>query len=88
MAKKPSKRKLPTSNAKFRSANVTGEFTPAEVRGMVCNPIYAGFGPHSGLLSDEEWVAAAATAIKKEGAEQFLVNMLHMLRETFGDGEA
>jgi hypothetical protein len=47
---------------------------------MVCNPIYAGVGPFPQLIPDEEWVAAAAQSIKKEGAEQFLVNMLYVLR--------
>ncbi len=71
--------------AAFRSADQTDDFTPAEIRGMVCNPVYAGFGPFPALVSDKQWVAAAATAIKKEGAEQFLVNLLHLLRETFAE---
>jgi hypothetical protein len=36
-------------------------------------------------MSDEEWVAAAATAIRNEGPEQFLVNMLYILRKSLGD---
>lgn len=80
---KTSGRKLPAPNAKFRLANETGDFTPAEVRGMICNPIYAGLGPFPQMVSDEEWIAAAAMFIKKEGTEQFLVNLLHVLRQTF-----
>ena len=83
MSKNTSGRKLPSSNVKFRLANETGDFTPAEVRGMICNPIYAGLGPFPQMVSDEEWVAAAAMFIKKEGTEQFLVNLLHVLRESF-----
>jgi len=83
MSKNMSGRKLPASNAKFRLANETGDFTPAEVRGMICNPIYAGLGPFPQMVSDEEWIAAAAMFIKKEGTEQFLVNLLHVLRDTF-----
>ena len=83
--KKSNPSKLPPPNAAFRSNDQTGDITPAEVRGMVCNPVYAGFGPYPGLISDEEWVAAAAKAIEKEGAEQFLVNLLHVLRETFAE---
>ncbi len=44
MSKKSSGKKLPTPNAAFRTANQTDEFTAAEIRGMVCNPIYAGVG--------------------------------------------
>lgn len=83
MSKNMSDRKLPSSNAKFRLANETSDFTPAEVRGMICNPVYAGLGPFPQMVTDEEWVSAAAMFIKKEGAEQFLVNLLHVLRQTF-----
>jgi len=85
MAKKNKSGKLPKPNAAFRSSDQTGPIMPAEIRGMVSNPVYAGVGPYPALLSDEEWVAAAVTAIKKEGAEQFLVNMLHVLRETLAE---
>jgi len=82
MTKKSSQRKLPLPNAVFRASNQTGYITPAEIRGMVSNPVYAGMGPFPALVSDEEWVAAAAQAIKKEGTEQFLVNLLYVLRQT------
>ncbi len=60
-------------------------FTEEEIRGFFSNPIYAGVGPFPALTSDEEWVACAASCIKEEGAEQFLVNMLHLLRKSFKD---
>jgi len=85
MSKKSSNRMLPSPNATFRSNDQTGDITPAEIRGMVCNPVYAGFGPFPAVMSDEQWVAAAAMAIQKEGAEQFLVNLLYVLRETFAE---
>ncbi len=88
MSKKSNNHKLPSPNAAFRSSGQTDDFTPAEIRGMVCNPVYAGIGPFPALVSDEQWVAAAATAIKKEGVEQFLVNLLHVLRETFTEESA
>jgi hypothetical protein len=87
MSKKTTKRQLPKPNAAFRSADQTSDFTPAEIRGMVSNPVYAGFGPFPAVLADEEWVAAAAMAIKKEGAEQFLVNLLYMLRQSFAESD-
>ena len=51
---------------------------------MICNPAYAGFGPFPALVSDEQW-AAAATAIEEEGAEQFLVSLLYVLRQIFNE---
>ena len=77
--------KLPAPNATFRTSDKTDEFTPSEIRGMVSNPIYAGFGPFPALVSDEQWIAAAAMAIENEGVEQFFVNMLHVLRQTFAE---
>ena len=50
---------------------------------MIYNPIYAGLGSFSQMISDEERTAAATMFIKKEGTEQFLVNLLHVLRQTF-----
>ncbi|MCI0648004.1 MAG: hypothetical protein L0332_30855 [Chloroflexi bacterium] len=85
MSKRSGRSKLPSPNAAFRASGQTGEITPAEIRGMVCNPVYAGVGPFPALVSDEQWVAAAAMAIEKEGAEQFLVNLLHVLRQTFAE---
>jgi hypothetical protein len=40
------------------------------------------------LVQDDAWVRAGAKLIEEEGAEQFLVNLLHVLRECFGDGSA
>jgi hypothetical protein len=83
MSKNTSGRKLPSPNAQFRSPDQMGNMAPADIRGMICNPVYAGLGPFPQMVSDEEWVAAAAMFIKKEGTEQFLVNLLHVLRQTF-----
>lgn len=48
--------------------------------------LYVGFGLFPALVLDEQWLAAAVNAIKPEGAEQFLVNLLHVLRQTFAGG--
>jgi hypothetical protein len=58
----------------------TAPWTEAQVKGVICNPCYVGFGPFTQVVPDEQWVAAALVQIKREGAEQFLVNMLAMLR--------
>jgi hypothetical protein len=43
-------------------------------------------GPYPALVDDETWVRAAAQMIKKEGFEQFLVNLLYVLRHSLGTG--
>ena len=63
-----------------KSANT--QITPAQVRGMICNPVYAGVGPYPPIMSEGQWVEAAAKMIRDEGEEQFLVNMLYMLRKS------
>jgi len=78
---------LPKPNATFVTENKTGPWTEEEARGLICNPIYAGLGPFPGILNDEEWVKSAAKAIANDGIEQFLVNLLHLLRQTFNGME-
>ena len=43
-----------------------------------------GFSPY---ISDKQWVAAGKRVMKQNSPEQFLVNLLFVLRKTFGDGE-
>ncbi len=57
----------------------------AALRGMISNPIYTGIPPYQRMVSDEVWVRSAMQLIEKEGAEQFLVNMLYMLRNSMVD---
>ena len=42
------------------------------------------FDPHTypPIMSEGQWVEAAAKMIRDEGEEQFLVNMLYMLRKS------
>lgn len=56
---------------------------PRVLRGIVSNPIYAGLPPYPRLVSDQAWITAATELIRTEGPEQFLVNMLYMLRASF-----
>jgi hypothetical protein len=73
---------LPKPNARMKlSGSSMTQLTEAEVRGMVANPIYAGIGPYPQLIPDEQWIRCAAKAIAEDGPEQFLVNMLHVLRQ-------
>jgi hypothetical protein len=61
------------------------KMSEAAVRGMISNPIYAGVPPYHRVVSDEVWVRSAVQLIQEEGAEQFLVNMLYMLRNSMVD---
>lgn len=74
---------LPKANAIQRVSGDESPWTPEHVRGVISNPCYAGIGPYPPLVPEEAWVHTAARAIKDEGAEQFLVNMLEMLRQSF-----
>jgi hypothetical protein len=74
---------LPKPNVEFAVGGDTGEMTPEKVRSLFCNPLYAGFGPFPALIDDEIWVRAAAHAIREHGPEQFLVNMLYVLRKSY-----
>jgi hypothetical protein len=57
------------------------ELSPAAIKGILVNPIYTGVGTFPRLVEDEAWVRACAKLIEEERAEQFLVNLLHVLRE-------
>ena len=76
-------RPLPKPNATFVSNDAVGEMTPDKIRGIACNPVYAGVGLYPAIITEERWIRTAAKMIDEEGAEQFLVNLLHILRQTF-----
>lgn len=71
---------LPKPTAKLRLSGSSAHFTEEEVRGIIANPVYAGIGPFPQLVPDEQWIRAASKAIQTDGPEQFLVNLLHVLR--------
>jgi len=73
------------SNAE-KSRPDQGLWTGDQVRDTLRNPIYAGLGPYPAIVSDEN-----AQLIREEGPEQYLANLLRVLRNTFGQlpqGEA
>ncbi|MBN1218674.1 MAG: hypothetical protein JXM69_07090 [Anaerolineae bacterium] len=74
---------LPRRTAKY--VTDPDKMSEAGIRGMVCNPVYVGVPPYERVVSDEVWIRTAAQIIKEEGAEQFLVNMLYMLRNSMVD---
>jgi len=52
-------------------------WTDADVRRVICNPLHA----LNGIVTDATWIGTAKKLIETEGLDQFLVNMLHVLRE-------
>ena len=75
---------LPAPNVVVaRAGTPTHELSPEAVKGILVNPIYAGVGPFPRLVEDAAWVRTCAKLIQEEGAEQFLVNLLYVLRECF-----
>jgi hypothetical protein len=74
---------IPSPNVTVKQSGDKPEWTEEQIRGIICNPIYAGIGSFPSYISDEEWIKCAAIQISKEGAEQFLVNLLYVLRECF-----
>jgi hypothetical protein len=79
--KSPLQKPLPKPNVELADAHT--KWTAEMVRGVCCNPVNAGIGSFKRVLSDEAWIQGAAQAIKEEGAEQFLVNLLVLLRASF-----
>jgi hypothetical protein len=71
---------LPRPNVDFKVSDNFREWTPEQARAVICNPLCAGVGPDPALIFEDDWVRNAAQAIAAEGAEQFLVNMMAVLR--------
>jgi hypothetical protein len=79
-----SSKPLPEPNvAVARSGTPPEQLSPEAVKGILVNPIYTGLGPFPRLVEDAAWVRACAKQIEEEGTEQFLVNLLYILRECF-----
>ena len=74
---------IPSPNVDVKLCGDKTEWTEEQIRGIICNPIYAGIGPFPSYVSDEEWIKCAAIQISNEGAEQFLVNLLYVMRMCF-----
>ncbi len=61
------------------------DWTEEKVRWILSNPVYAGIGPVTArYVSYQQWIDGAARLAAEDGAVQFLVNMIHTLRQTFG----
>lgn len=58
-------------------------WTEADVSKMIANPIYAGIGPYPAMISDAQWIDAAAKLITEKGAKHVLREILANLRDGF-----
>jgi hypothetical protein len=75
---------LPAPNVVVARAGTPPEqLSPKAIKGILVNPIYTGVGPFPRLVEDAAWVRACAKLIEEEGPQQFLVNLLYVLRECF-----
>jgi hypothetical protein len=75
---------LPEPNVVVARAGAPPEqLSPEAIKGILVNPIYTGLGPFPRLVEDAALVRACAKLIAEEGADQFLVNLLYVLRECF-----
>jgi hypothetical protein len=79
-----SSKPLPAPNVVVaRAGTPLDQISPEAVKGILVNPLYTGVGPFPRLVEDAAWVRACAKLIEEEGTEQFLVNLLFVLRECF-----
>ena len=79
---------LPEPDVEFLTSDqLPDHWTEAGIKGIVMNPVYAGVGGFPPYISDKQWVAACKRVMEQDSPEQFLVNLLFVLRKTFGDGE-
>jgi len=75
---------LPAPNVVVaRAGTPPDQLSPEAVRGILVHPIYTGVGPFPRLVEGAAWVRACAQLVEEEGAQQFLVNLLYVLRECF-----
>jgi hypothetical protein len=60
------------------------DWTEETVRWILSNPVYAGIGPvRDRYVSYQQWIDGAVKLMAEDGTVQFLVNMIHTLRQTF-----
>ena len=74
---------LPRPNVEWAPSGLPLTSMTAEaVKGILVNPLYAGAGPFPAIVDDAQWVAASMRFLQEEPPEQFLVNLLFVLRQS------
>jgi hypothetical protein len=54
-------------------------------RNLLGNPMYTGVASFPRFVSNAGWVRGAAYLMREDGIEQFLVNMLYLMRRSIRD---
>jgi hypothetical protein len=76
-------KELPRPNVEWVcSGTPQAAMTEAGIKGILVNPLNAGAGPFPQLVSDAHWVDACKQLLQHETPEQFLVNLLFVLRQS------
>ncbi|MHB8627545.1 MAG: hypothetical protein ACYDBJ_09960 [Aggregatilineales bacterium] len=76
---------LPAPNIEFMAADDPPRpIGVNSLRALFMNPVYAGVGPYPAIVDDESFVFANATMLRRDGPDQYLVNLLYLLRCSFG----
>lgn len=74
---------LPLPNVEWAPSGLPlTSFTAEAVKGILLNPLYTGAGPFPAIVDDAQWVAACKRLLQEETPEQFLVNLLFVLRRS------
>lgn len=60
------------------------KFGEAGIRGVVMNPIFTGIGQYPKYIADDQWIEGVRRILAEDGPDQFLVNLLYVLRRSFG----
>jgi len=76
---------LPEPDVGFvTSGTDPADFTEAGLKGIAMNPAYAGIGEFPPMVSEKQWVASCKEIMERDTPEQFLVNLLFLLRSMLG----
>ena len=76
---------LPEPDVEFLTGDQQlDHWTKAGIKGVVMNPVYAGVGGFPPYVTDRQWVAACKKIMENDTPEQFLVNLLFLLRSMLG----
>jgi hypothetical protein len=60
------------------------KWTEGMVVGAMCNPVLAGIPPFPAIMSDRKWISGMVGAVKQRGTQQFLVDLLYVLKRSYG----
>jgi hypothetical protein len=74
----------PSKDLVVGTAMPEGSRTADAMALAMLDPIWAGVPPYNAVLSDKVWVHLNILLMEQLGPEQWLVNLLHLLRHTYG----